>query len=538
MPRNRATIAQAFRDMKHEFHVRADYAAAKPSRHQRIRAGLGGTGDAHIASQHQFDKIREYCRDMERNEPVIGPLVYLAATNMMPLNLKPAPETGDEKLDAELSARWTDWADDARQCDQAWERPFDQQVFFELTQTFVDGDIFALLLRDGSVQQIEADRCAKPNNTRKNVVHGIELDGRRKVAYWFKQDPGQQRVERVRDMDVVDAYDEDGNPKVLHIYNPRTVRRITSTRGVSAFASVMERAGMIEDADFAELVKRQALAAIVFFLKRDPNFQGRGPGLGNPQTPNFSGVDVDTSTVDEIKAGSYIRGAPGEDLQAVTANVPNSEYFVFVRQQLTFIGMTIGMPLVMGLMDASETNFSGWRGAVDLARRGFRFNWNWYKARRLRPTYRWKVRRWALLPASAGGLGATARKLLEQQPANIYKHTWPTPGYPYIQPLQDAQADALQLTSGLASPAMIAQKQGRDWTELVTETVTNWSDAIDLAATKAAELNKKHEGLNLHWRDVLNLAMPDTLKTTLGDAIDQQGDNTDAKRTGERQRED
>jgi capsid protein len=174
-----------------------------------------------------------------------------------------------------------------------------------------------------------------------------------------------------------------------------------------------------------------------------------------------------------------IAGAPGEKLTGFSPTVPNPEYFPHVRLTLQLIGVNVGLPLVMVLMDASDTNFSGWRGAVDQARLGFVRNQRWLRDKLHRRVYRWKLLEWAAqdraLAAAFGRLG----------PA-YFTATWNTPRWPYIQPLQDAQADELRVKSRLTSPRRMQAERGQDYDDITAELVADnaglWRAAIAAAA--------------------------------------------------------
>src|SRR5690606_12224239 len=98
--------------------------------------------------------------------------------------------------------------------------------------------------------------------------------------------------------------------------------------------------------------------------------------------------------VEGVSPGMEVIGAPGEELQGFSPNVPNAEYFHQVKLILQIIGVNFGLPLCLVLMDGSETNFSGWRGAVDEARKGFVADQQNLMRRLHRPAYKWKVSQW------------------------------------------------------------------------------------------------------------------------------------------------
>src|SRR4051812_21975832 len=92
---------------------KADYNAAQPSRFRRQRVGLYGSGDAHYASEWAFIRVREYARDMERNDALVGAILDRAVDNTVRTGFVLEPKTGDPKLNKDLKARWDDWAEDA-----------------------------------------------------------------------------------------------------------------------------------------------------------------------------------------------------------------------------------------------------------------------------------------------------------------------------------------------------------------------------------------------------------------------------------------
>jgi hypothetical protein len=71
---------------------RSDYAAATPSRFRRTRVGLFGSADCHYGNEMQFVRMREYVRDMDRNDAVIGQLTDRAVANIVQKGFTFEPE--------------------------------------------------------------------------------------------------------------------------------------------------------------------------------------------------------------------------------------------------------------------------------------------------------------------------------------------------------------------------------------------------------------------------------------------------------------
>ena len=141
--------------------IRADYQAAKSSRFRRRRIGyssMGSGADYHYRSESDYLKLIEIARDMDRNDLIVGQMIDRAVTNEVQEGIRLDPQTGDEKLNQDLQARWEDWANDPIQCDVAGENTFAGIEYLASRAVKVDGDIFALPLIDGQIQLIEGHR--------------------------------------------------------------------------------------------------------------------------------------------------------------------------------------------------------------------------------------------------------------------------------------------------------------------------------------------------------------------------------------------
>ena len=510
-PRKRKTIATEFDS------IRADYDMSRESRFIRRRTGLaprGGGADFHYRTEEFYYRDIEKARDMDRNDAIVGQTIDRAVANIVQDGFSLDVRTGDQSLDLELWNRWQAWTSSPDECDMAGEFTWQDIERHVMRSMLLDGDMVALGTAGGQLQLIEA-HSIQTITPQPNTFLGVTRDdyGRRN-QYWYSADKrdggvlavvGNQKETAV----PIQVRDEDGNRVLFHIYNPR---RVNQTRGVTALAPIFSVAGMFEDINFAKLVQQQVVSCFAIFRKRNP-IAGGGPlpstsGYGLPET---EATGAGTRYIENIGPGMEIIGGEGEELQGFSPNVPNAEFFSHVKLMLQIIGVNLGLPLCLVLMDGSETNFSGWRGAVDEARKGFKANQTNLQNRLHRPVYEFKVRQWI---AEDRALAAAART----EGINIFGHKWNAPTWQYIDPVKDAQGDALRIQNALTSPRRLHAEGGRDWEEVADEIVQDMSYAVQLAKQRAAVINTQYkDGAPVHWRELISLPMPAGLQMTMQD---------------------
>lgn len=489
--------------------ARSDYNAARSSRFRRRRTGVSASGsgaDYHYRSESDYLRVLEQARDMDRNDSVIGQAITRATTNAIQDGITVDPQTGDDELDDRLEAKWNEWAGDPAQCDIQQERDFHQLEHAALRATFADGDIVALGIRDsrttpsGPLQMIEAHRLRTPTQAMRadsdiNLVHGFELDQRRRrVAVRITRDDidplsALGRLDQTQRFPIRDA---DGRRQIFHVYDPK---RVTQTRGVSALAPVFDDAGMFEDINFAKMVQGQVVSCIAILRTRGATWQApAGSEQRGTRTTETRG-DGTQRIVEGIAPGMEVFGEPGETLNGFSPNVPNPEYFEHARLMLTLIGINLGLPLILLLLDGSETNFSGWRGALDQAKLGFRHNQKWLVSRFHRPIYTWKVKQWL-------DRDVALARLAQREGVNVFGHAWKTPGWPYIEPMKDAMADDLRTTRNLISQRRRFAERGLDFFQVGREIIEDRAFLIKTAWEQKELLQKACPGLEIDFREL------------------------------------
>ncbi len=490
------------RNIQSEFaDIRAEYDATRYGRFVRRRTGVAAMGsgpDYHFRSEAKYYELIEQARDMDRNDGLVGILADRRVDNIVQSGFTLDPKTGDKGLDNALWQWWEDFSTDPDQCDITGEFTWKEIERQCCRSESIDGDIVVTGTEDGSFQLIESHLIRTKSKT-ENTFLGVTTDrlGRR-LQYHVADELSE--FGQFGDVTPIDVRNDDNVRQVFHVFDPK---RVQVTRGVTQLAPVFSLSGMLEDINFAKLVQQQVVSCFAVFRKMASggNRLPSADGYGDPATETTS---VGTRQLEGVSPGMEVIGQPGEELQGFSPNVPNSEYFQQVKLILQIIGVNFGLPLCLVLMDGSETNFSGWRGAVDEARKGFVADQMNLVRRLNRPAYIWK-----LSQHLAETTDAALRKAFSKLGDEIFRHNWNLPTWSYIEPVADAEGDATQLRNALTSPRRLHAARGKDWEEIAEESIEDNAFAIQAAAKMAAKINAAFpESPPVNWRDLIALPMP------------------------------
>ena len=510
--------------------IRADYDATRQSRFVRRRTGVapqGGSEDWNFRSEVKYYELIEQARDMDRNDGLVGTLADRRVDNIVQQGFTLDTKTGDKALDLDLWERWQAFANDPDACDIAGEMTFHEMERFVCRSESIDGDIIGVGTQDGPLQLHEG-HAVQTNSRVENTFLGVTSDryGKR-LQYHVRYDLNE--FGQKSDAEPIDVRDEQGVRQLFHVYNPK---RVSATRGVTQLAPVFSLSGMLEDINFAKLVQQQIVSCFAVLRSRAvgsngnlPNVDG-SPAYGEPATQQ---TGRGSRSLQGISPGMEIIGAEGETLSGFSPNVPNSEYFQQVKLILQIVGVNFGLPLCLVLMDGSETNFSGWRGAVDEARKGFVADQLNLVRRWHSPVYKWWLSREIELDSSL-------RRASES--LNIFGHNWQLPTWSYIEPVADAEGDTAQLRNALTSPRRMHAARGKDWETIAEEIIDDNIYAIQRAQQQADKHNSQFpKAPPLSWRDLIPLPMPEGQTLALQDpAVTEAEPKTDEPKPVARKR--
>ena len=499
-------LMDAFREAKSE------YEAARPSRFRRRRSDVTSSGynaDWHYRNESDFIGMSELFRAYDRNVPLVSSAVDRIVSETFPKPFRVDPKTGSDELDDHLEARFTEWSEDKYQCDIQGKRNFNQLLESMFRQVAVEGESLAVGLDSGQLQAFESHRIKTPRGVKRpDVIHGVQVNGAgRPLAYWVTtQDVGFNHQTKPADFTQYPAFEEFMGREWPVAFHLQHCRRVSQTRGISPMAPVADVIGMHDDVQFAQLVKQQMVSAWAILVEQsgDPAvIRGASGGMQLGTRTTTSNDDGSNKIVENVGPGMVVRAPAGNKVTGFSPNTPNPTFFDHAKLLITFIANAFRIPYSVLMMDPSEGNFANMRWAMSIMRRGLAKYHQDIVAADVRPIYHWKVRQFLQADPKLMELAIESR-------ANPFSAGFFTPGEDYIHPVEDRQADLLDLRNMLSSPRRVHSKRGNNFYEIVEETIFDNGFAIERAIQKANDINSRFNlPTPITWREILNMPTPD-----------------------------
>jgi lambda family phage portal protein len=414
------------------------YNAAAEIRRSPGSVASGGSGDYHLRTDR--GTLLKQSRSYDRDSALFQGMHRSAITNILGAGFQLQAMTGNQRLDQRLEQLWRE-----EFCEAPEVRGLDtwpEIERFALSDVMVAGDVGAILLEDGQIQMIEAERIdhggTKPRAGAR-MESGIELDGQgRPLRFYVKEYDSKSSTTRGRARAI------DREDFVYSAYR----RRMSQTRGVPALTASFSDLNRLDDILSSEAASWQILSRLAVTRKQEdaPRLAGEGSIAQDNYDPDTEDL---AQRVHDVGMALIFNCKPGESIEGVTHNIPGPNFEQSVRVFLRLLGLPLGLPLELIILDWSQTTYSSARAALEQAFVEFT-RWQrllmhtWHS-----PIYRWRVRGWI----------AEGRA---PDHAGVLRHAWITPSFPWLDQLKEAQAWGMKLDRGLSTHAEALKSVNRD----------------------------------------------------------------------------
>lgn len=413
---------------------------------RKKRSDMGGTGDWHL-SEEKLDKLREICRDLGRNNPLVKGIFRKLATKIVGTATKIQARTEDEGWNQAAEQLWKEEMVNVP-CDVTGR--FNVHAFLKkMYKTYCrDGDMFVIFTDEG-IQAIEGDQVGTPYAKKEtehfDVINGVAVSKKSKkvIGYYI----GKPNKWGYIANESVQKYTAD---VVHHIFSSD---RFSCSRGEPVLVSAVDMIDKLFGYIDAELVAAKINACFpIMVTTKDSS------GAGPPYTGGISstGRDEDNRQLEKIEPGMIWHGEPGEKADAIGATRPASAFDPFIKNIMMIIGQSVNMPLMLMTGDFSGATFMNSRVAYQEARD------TWHDEQELvikpfvRRMWLWKMQQWI------------ERKELTKRD-DWARYEILCKRWPYVDPWKESKADEQQLKNGTINRHKICARQGEDFKDLTDQ---------------------------------------------------------------------
>lgn len=408
--------------------------------------GLGSAGP-NTALSDSLSQLRSRSRDLVRNNPWVANGFRSLASNLIGCGITPRWLLDDAVLKEKIQQTWLEWtnfADIDERCDFYGLQMLVAQTLMQSGEAIVR--IVPGSLKDNAsvplqLQVLEPDFLTddfnKALDNGNKLYMGIELNARgNRVAYHlYGSHPGEATAINSKTIRVL-AQD------ILHIYR---IDRPGQLRGVPWISSVLLKLRELDQYEDAELVRKKTAALFAGFITEPaPDF--------NPNEENYPEL--------ALEPGMLKRLAPGENIEFSQPSDVGGSYEVWMRQQLRAVAAGMGITYEQLTGDLTGVNYSSIRaGLIEFRRQIEGLQHHLIVQQLCQPI----VLRWLNVAVLSGALNIPD---YFDNPRKYQRIEWQPPGWDWVDPQKDVQAEILAMQHHLKARQDIIAKYGMDAEEV------------------------------------------------------------------------
>jgi len=481
-------------DRRRGFYTSLGYRSAKVATREG-RSYVSYPGYSH--DERDRKSLIAQSRDFMRNNAIYQGMIDRAVSYIIGNGFELQVNSGSPNTDRKIEGLWRDWL----------KRPEIRNVLsgsevaeMVCREVMTAGDTAVLLTDKALIQLFEAEQI----EGKKPYANGIKKDdyGRPRE---FKLCPWKNNRVDSRNGKEVKA------ENVLYIAKPG---RPSQIRGVPAAQSAFPMLHRINDVCDSEAIAMQMLSRLAVSVQRE-----QGPEEGytaSREDPNKTSdsTEGDLATrMTELDYAIMFWGKPGEDIKGIERNIPGKNFGDSVRMFLRILGLPLGMPLELILLDWTKSNYSQSRAVLQQA---FQMFGKW-QAKMVDffydPLFKWRLAAWQ------------EQKLIGRR--DKLKFDWIKQTFPWIDQLKEATAYSTQVERGFITHGQVCKSLNTDRAEVIDQREKEVRDAI--ARAKAIE---EDTGEKVSWKIFAGLKeTPD--KAVLAQPADKEDDEQDEDKEGE-----
>lgn len=430
------------------------YLYAAGSRQRKPHAMRPNNKSADELITKDMSNARAECRQLVRNNPNLAGAMREMGNNVVFKGIIPQVQLTEEAENTNIEHEWKRWSRQVK-----LRRKLKQTVthlwqdggifwYFAPSKTLHERGVVPLNLELLEVDHLDHMLNAELENG--NVIkHGIEYNSEGfVVAFWlFENHPGSTHG-MVRGS-LYKSKRIDANQCLL-IADPD---RASQSLPIPRLASIVVILRDFEQYQNFERLAARLAAAFSVIVKETSGQPHAGRGLdGSASSATSADKARIPATEAFINPGSITRLPEGLDLETISNPRPSNTYSDYSRNNLQSTSTGVGQSYETFTNDFTAASFSSVRQAISKERRGYMEQQQSLIEDALDPAFE---------------LWCKFAYLFEFISTESVPVAWQTPGWEYINPLQDANATKVLMELGLENSIDAAAARGRNYEDNV-----------------------------------------------------------------------
>ena len=468
------------------------YQSAKvASREGRVYSAASGQQHEQYDRKKLINQSRAFLRDNSIYKGMIGRAVSYIVGNGFTLQVK----TKNKAFNAAAEALWNDFHFRPEIRGILSGRKTDRMICQEL---MVAGDTAVILTNiAGKIQLIEAEQIAAKNR----IIDGIEKDEYGKpVKFWIcpYDKNGFSNIGKAKSYDPKD---------ILFLTNPE---RPSSVRGVPPCQSGFPMLHRINDVCDSEAIAWQLLARLAVSINRKGGaVQGYNESTADTAKTGAAAEGSLSTRVTELDYALMFQADVGEEIKGIERNIPGKNFGESLRMFLRLLGLPLGLPLEIILLDWTKSNYSQSRAVLEQAYQVFLDYQAIMEDYYYRPLIEWKIQQWI----ESKDLNDNKEK---------FKFDLIKPTFPWIDQLKEVEAYGKKVSRGFTTHTQVCKSLNCDREDIINLRELEIRDAIE-----RVKKIKTDTGIDVPYHILCGLEVPGQTKTPA--SPDDQAGKTDKK---------
>lgn len=458
------------------------------------QTAVGGSGRRHMTRDRP--RLIDQSRKLKRDNGIYGGMIdravdYIVGAGGFSLRAK----TGAKRFNTKAEQLWKKY----------WRRPdvtrrlagwqVERMICRELLTC---GDVGTIKTTDeGRVQIIEAEQIVGKGRFHNDGM--VCKQNGQATGYWVSGygaagQPDRKNARRIEPKNFIFVVDPD---------------RPSSRRGFPPAQASFAMLHRINDVCDSEAIAWQLLARMGMVVQQDD--ATRQAWLASNPDPNAKGTEL-ALRVQEIGYALMFHARPGEEIKGIDRNIPGKDFTNSITMFLRLMGLPLGLPLEIILLDWTKSNYSQSRAVLEQAYQRFQAM-QMLQAVFLDNVYEWKVAQWI-----------AAGELADREDAT--EHGWITQAFPWLDKLKETEAYGLQVDRSLITHADACKGIRNDRDDVVAGREAEVLDAIE-----RVKKIKEKTGVDVPWQMFAGQLPPKAAtapKPPTDDGDDDDGDDDDA----------